>query len=60
MPRDDRLYMDHILESCRKIRQFTAGALTGVLAASGVTIRMDGSGPNLSAESLFKHIPSPT
>ncbi len=25
MPRDYRLYMDDILESCRKIRQFTAG-----------------------------------
>ncbi len=25
MPRDYRLYMDDILESCRKIRQFTEG-----------------------------------
>lgn len=25
MPRDFRLYMDDILESCRKIRQFTEG-----------------------------------
>jgi hypothetical protein len=25
MPRDYRLYMDDILESCQKIRQFTAG-----------------------------------
>ncbi len=25
MPRDYRLYMDDVLESCRKIRQFTAG-----------------------------------
>ncbi|MEW6140082.1 MAG: DUF86 domain-containing protein [Thermodesulfobacteriota bacterium] len=26
MPRDYRLYLDDILESCRKIRQFTEGA----------------------------------
>jgi uncharacterized protein with HEPN domain len=25
MPRDYRLYLDDILESCRKIRQFTEG-----------------------------------
>jgi uncharacterized protein with HEPN domain len=25
MPRDYRLYLDDILESCRKIRQFTRG-----------------------------------
>jgi uncharacterized protein with HEPN domain len=25
MPRDYRLYMDDILEACRKIRQFTEG-----------------------------------
>jgi uncharacterized protein with HEPN domain len=25
MPRDFRLYLDDILESCRKIRQFTQG-----------------------------------